>query len=196
MKALVIVDVQNDFLEKGSLAVPNGNEVIPIINKLQNKFDLIIATQDWHPKNHKSFATQHSNKKVFDQIELNGQTQTLWPTHCVQGTLGAEFHSDLNTNKIEAVFRKGMDLEIDSYSGFFDNGKQKNTGLFGYLNDRNIKEVVIVGLAADYCVYFTANDALELGFDTTIIKNATRAIDVENWARLKVLFQSKGGNIL
>ncbi|MFV0305947.1 MAG: bifunctional nicotinamidase/pyrazinamidase [Moheibacter sp.] len=196
MKALVIVDVQNDFLEKGSLAVPNGNEVIPIINKLQNKFDLIIATQDWHPKNHKSFATQHSNKKVFDQIELNGQTQTLWPIHCVQGTLGAEFHSDLNTNKIEAVFRKGMDLEIDSYSGFFDNGKQKNTGLFGYLNDRNIKEVVIVGLAADYCVYFTANDALELGFDTTIIKNATRAIDVENWARLKVLFQSKGGNIL
>lgn len=196
MKALIIVDVQNDFLEGGSLAVPNGNDVIPIINKIQNDFELIVATQDWHPINHKSFAANHLDKNEFEVIDLNGLQQVLWPVHCVQGSFGAEFHQDLNSNKIEAIFRKGMDAEIDSYSGFFDNGKRKNTGLFGYLKDRNVTEVFVCGLAADYCVQFTANDALNLGFKTTIIDNATKPIDGGNWEKIKTNFISEGGNII
>lgn len=195
MKALIIVDIQNDFLEGGSLAVNNGNDVIPIINSLQNEFDLIVATQDWHPQNHKSFAAQHPGKKEFELTELNGLPQVLWPIHCVQGSFGAEFHQDLETNKIETIFRKGMDTEIDSYSGFYDNGKRKNTGLLGYLEDRNVEEVFVAGLAADYCVYFTAKDALEAGFQTTIIESATRPIDAENWKNLKDEFKNLGGNI-
>lgn len=196
MKALIIVDVQNDFLEGGSLAVANGNEVIPIINNLQNDFELIVATQDWHPANHKSFAANHLDKKEFEVIDLNGLQQVLWPMHCVQGSFGAEFHEELNSNKIEAIFRKGMDAEIDSYSGFFDNGKRKNTGLFGYLKDRNVSEVFVCGLAADYCVQFTANDALDLDFKTTIIDVATKPIDGGNWEEIKINFKSKGGNII
>jgi len=196
MKALIIVDIQNDFLEGGSLAVPKGNEVIPVINETQKDFDLIIATQDWHPYNHKSFAAEHPGKKEFDVIDLNGLSQVLWPVHCVQGSFGAEFHKDLEMNSVEVVFRKGMDTETDSYSGFFDNGKRKNTGLFGYLKDRNVTEVFICGLAADYCVYFTANDALDLGFQATIIENATKPIDAENWEKIKMEFKAKGGVIL
>lgn len=196
MKALIIVDVQNDFLEGGSLSVPNGNKVIPVINQLQSDFELIIATQDWHPENHKSFAANHTDKKEFEEINLNGLKQTLWPVHCVQGSFGAEFHKDLITNKIEAVFRKGIDAEIDSYSGFFDNGKRKNTGLFGYLKDRNVTEVFVCGLAADYCVIFTANDALDLGFKTSIIDKATKPIDDGNWEDIKLGFISKNGQII
>lgn len=196
MKALIIVDVQNDFLKGGSLAVPNGNDVIPVINEIQNDFDLIIATQDWHPANHKSFAANHFDKNEFEVIDLNGLQQVLWPVHCVQGSFGAEFHQDLEINKIEAIFRKGMDAEIDSYSGFFDNGKRKSTGLFGYLKDRNVTEVFVCGLAADYCVQFTANDALNLGFKTTIIDNATKPIDGGNWEKIKINFISEGGNII
>lgn len=195
MKALIIVDIQNDFLEGGSLAVKDGDSIIPIVNEIQNDYDLVVATQDWHPENHKSFAAQHPDKNVFDVIDLNGLPQVLWPIHCVQGSFGAEFHKDLTTNKIEAIFRKGMDPEIDSYSGFYDNGKRKNTGLLGYLKDRKVDEVFVCGLAADYCVYFTAKDALEAGFNTTIIEFATRAIDAQNWGNLKVEFQNLGGNI-
>lgn len=195
MKALIIVDVQNDFLEGGSLAVPNGNDVIPIINELQKDFDLIVATQDWHPQNHKSFAAEHPNKNTFDLIDLNGLPQVLWPVHCVQGSFGAEFHKELETKKIETIFRKGMDTEIDSYSGFFDNGKRKNTGLLGFLKDRDVDEISVVGLAADYCVLYTAKDALEAGFQTTIIEEATRPIDPENWKNFKKEFQKLGGFI-
>lgn len=196
MKALIIIDIQNDFLKGGSLAVPNGNKVIPIINEIQNDFELIVATQDWHPENHESFAANHPDKNEFEEIDLNGLQQVLWPVHCVQGSFGAEFHSELNSNKIEAIFRKGMDTEIDSYSGFFDNGKRKNTGLFGYLKDRNVTEVFVCGLAADFCVQFTANDALNLGFKTTIIDNATKPIDGGNWEKIKTNFISEGGNII
>lgn len=196
MKALIIVDVQNDFLEGGSLAVPDGNTVIPIINEIQNDFELIVATQDWHPENHKSFAKNHPDKNEFEIIDLNGLQQVLWPVHCVQGSFGAEFHKDLEINKIEAIFRKGMDSEIDSYSGFFDNGKRKNTGLFGYLKDRNVTEVFVCGLAADFCVQFTANDALDLGFKTTIIGNAAQPIDENNWEQIKLNFISKNGNYI
>ena len=195
MKTLIIVDIQNDFLEGGSLTVPNGNEVIPVINRIQKDFDLVIATQDWHPCNHKSFAAEHPGKKEFEVIDLNGLRQVLWPVHCVQGSFGAEFHKDLKMNSAEAIFRKGMDTEIDSYSGFFDNGKRKDTGLFGYLKDRKVSEVYVCGLAADYCVYFTANDALDLGFQTTIIEEATKPIDMENWNKIKTNFVAKGGAI-
>lgn len=196
MKALLIVDIQNDFLAGGSLAVPHGNKVIPAINRLQNDFDLVVATQDWHPHQHKSFAANHPGKNEFETTDLNGLQQVLWPVHCVQGSFGAELHKDLNVHKIEAIFRKGMDAEIDSYSGFFDNGKRRNTGLSGYLKDRRVSEVFVCGLAADYCVYFTANDALDLGFRATIIESATKPIDPENWKKLKEDFKEKGGEIL
>lgn len=196
MKTLIIVDIQNDFLEGGSLAVPNGNDVIPVLNEIQKDFDLIVATQDWHPQNHKSFAAEHPGKNEFEVIDLNGLQQVLWPVHCVQGSFGAEFHQDLEKNNIEAIFRKGMDPEIDSYSGFYDNGKRKNTGLFGYLKDRKVSEVFVAGLAADFCVYFTANDAIDLGFKTTIIEEASKPINAENWEKLKLDFKQKGGNIV
>ena len=196
MKTLIIVDIQNDFLEGGSLAVPNGNDVIPVLNEIQKDFELILATQDWHPQNHKSFAAEHPGKNEFEVIDLNGLQQVLWPVHCVQGSFGAEFHQDLEKNNIEAIFRKGMDPEIDSYSGFYDNGKLKNTGLFGYLKDRKVSEVFVAGLAADFCVYFTANDAIDLGFKTTIIEEASKPINAENWEKLKLDFKQKGGNIV
>lgn len=196
MKALIVVDIQNDFLQGGSLAVPVGNEIIPVINSIQEKFDLVVATQDWHPKGHKSFASQHSNKSVYDKIDLNGIEQVLWPDHCVQGTVGAEISSELNQNKIEAIFRKGMNTIIDSYSGFYDNGKLKCTGLGDFLKGRGVKEIFVCGLAADYCVYFTAKDALELGFTSTIIENATKAIDVSNFENIKRNFIQSGGNII
>lgn len=196
MKALIVVDIQNDFLQGGSLAVPVGNEIIPVINSIQEKFDLVVATQDWHPKGHKSFSSQHSNKSVYDKIDLNGIEQVLWPDHCVQGTVGAEISSELNQNKIEAIFRKGMNTTIDSYSGFYDNGKLKCTGLGDFLKGRGVKEIFVCGLAADYCVYFTAKDALELGFTSTIIENATKAIDVSNFENIKRNFIQSGGNII
>ncbi|MXO31579.1 bifunctional nicotinamidase/pyrazinamidase [Apibacter sp. B2912] len=196
MKALIVVDIQNDFLQGGSLAVQGGNEIIPVINSIQGKFDLVVATQDWHPKGHKSFASQHSNKSVYDKIDLNGIEQVLWPDHCVQGTFGAEISSELNQNKIEAIFRKGINTTIDSYSGFYDNGKLKFTGLGDFLKGRGMKEIFICGLAADYCVYFTAKDALELGFTSTIIENATKAIDVSNFENIKRNFIQSGGSII
>ena len=193
MNALIIVDVQNDFLPSGALAVKDGDLVIPVINGLQNKFDLVVATQDWHPEDHKSFASSHPGKKVFEEIILDGLPQVLWPDHCVQETAGAEFSSKLNTKKIEAIFRKGMDKNIDSYSGFFDNGKKKVTGMGDYLKGRGVTAIFVTGLAADYCVNFTALDGLQLGFQSTIITDATRAIDEENLKKAMHEFLSKGG---
>lgn len=196
MKALIIVDVQNDFLEGGSLAVPHGNEIIPIINKIQREYDLVIATQDWHPVNHQSFASEHPDRKEFDVIELVGLQQVLWPKHCVQGTFGAEFHKDLNTDLIEVIFRKGMNIEIDSYSGFYDNEKRKNTGMAGFLKDRNVTEVTVCGLAADFCVYYTAKDAIDLGFKTNILLDATKPIDSNNWILIQSELKDRGCNLL
>ena len=193
MNALIIVDVQNDFLPGGALAVKEGDLVIPVINGLQNKFDLVVATQDWHPEDHKSFASSHPGKKVFEEITLDGLPQILWPDHCVQETAGAEFSSKLNTKKIEAIFRKGMDKNIDSYSGFFDNGKKKATGMGDYLKGRGVTAIYVTGLAADYCVNFTALDGLQLGFQSTIITDATRAIDGENFKKILEIFKSNGG---
>jgi nicotinamidase/pyrazinamidase len=191
MNALIIVDVQNDFLPGGALAVKDGDTIIPVINKIQKKFDLVAATQDWHPADHKSFASAHPGKKVFEEIILDGLPQVLWPDHCVQQTDGAEFSSRLNTQKIEAIFRKGMDKNIDSYSGFFDNGKKKATGMAYYLKGRGITAISVCGLAADYCVYFTALDGMELGFESTIITNATKAINPENFEKLLKDFKAK-----
>jgi len=196
MKALLLIDIQNDFLPGGALAVRNGDEIIPVCNELQKHFDLVVATQDWHPASHKSFASNNANKKPFDVIDLDGLQQVLWPNHCMQGTEGAKFSEQLSMNKVEAIFRKGMNAEIDSYSGFYDNGHRKSTGLADYLKGRNVTEVYLAGLAGDYCVYYTAKDALHEGFKTYLIEDATRAIDVEGFAKAKEDIRNKGGKII
>ena len=196
MKALLLIDIQNDFIPGGSLAVPGGDEIIHLVNELQSQFELIVATQDWHPADHKSFAANHSGKNVFDKIDLDGFGQVLWPAHCVQGTVGAEFATMLNTNKVEAIFRKGTDPEIDSYSGFYDNGHRKSTALADYLRGKQVTELYIAGLAADFCVYYTAKDAIQAGFTAYIIEDAVRAISEEGFKKAKIDITSKGGKII
>lgn len=196
MNVLILVDIQNDFIPGGSLPVPKGNEIIQLVNELQDSFELVVATQDWHPASHKSFATQHPGKKQSETISLHGLDQVLWPDHCVQGTNGAEFHSDLHMNKVEAVFRKGMNPDIDSYSGFYDNGHKKSTGLAGYLRDRGIKKVYVCGLAADYCVAYTAKDALTENFESYVIEDATRAIDTIGYSKIKEEIITSGGQYI
>ncbi|WP_296700851.1 bifunctional nicotinamidase/pyrazinamidase [Algoriphagus sp.] len=177
--ALIIVDVQNDFLPNGALAVHDGDQVIPIINKLQKEFQFIVATQDFHPADHGSFAANHSGKKISEFVTLGGLNQILWPVHCVQGTFGAEFHKDLNQDNWKAVFQKGKNKEVDSYSGFFDNARKESTGLADYLMKERIKKVYITGLALDYCVKFTALDAHSLGFETYLIVDSSRAVNID-----------------
>ena len=179
MKALVVVDIQNDFLPGGALAVSQGDTIIPVVNELMNAFDLVVATQDWHPADHESFASNHHGKKIGDIIDLHGLDQVLWPDHCIQHTNGAAFAGALNTSLIKRTFRKGTDSRVDSYSGFFDNGKKHDTGLCSYLKDYQVNEVFIVGLATDYCVKFTALDAASLGFKTTVILDAVRAVNLQ-----------------
>lgn len=192
MKALILIDIQNDFIPGGSLAVPKGEEIIPVVNDLQEKFDLVVATQDWHPQNHISFASNHGGKEPFDKIDLGDMEQILWPDHCVQNSEGAEFHSGLKTTKVEAVIRKGMDPKIDSYSGFYDNGHKKSTGLAGYLKEKGVNELYFTGLAADVCVYFSIKDGLKEGFSATLIEDATRALDDNKFAEMKKELQDKG----
>lgn len=196
MKALIVADIQNDFLPGGSLVVMDGDVIIPVISNLVSLFDLVIALQDWHPANHKSFASMHQGKKPLDVIDLNGLQQTLWPDHCIQGTKGAEFSTSFTMNKIEAIFRKGTDPEIDSYSGFYDNGHRKSTGLAGYLREKNVTEVYVTGLAGDFCVYLTAMDSLSERFSTIIIEDATKPINAENFKAAMKNFVSKGGKII
>jgi nicotinamidase/pyrazinamidase len=178
MKCLILVDLQNDFLPGGALPVPDGDAVIPLANRLQAAFPLVVATQDWHPANHGSFAANHPGKRPFDQIDLNGLPQTLWPVHCVQNTMGAELAPALNQDHIANVFTKGTDPAIDSYSGFFDNGHRKATGLQEWLETRAVGEVYLCGLATDYCVKFTALDARRLGFNTYLIEDASRGVNL------------------
>ncbi len=178
-KALIIVDVQNDFIPGGSLAVPEGDQVVGVINDLQLRFDLVIATQDWHPPHHGSFASNHPGKKPGEVIRLNGLTQILWPDHCVQDSLGAQFVQGLQADRITKIFRKGTDPEVDSYSGLFDNGHRKDTGLGDYLKDQKVDDVYIVGLATDYCVKFTALDCRNLGFRTHILQAGCRAVNLQ-----------------
>ncbi len=177
-KALVLVDIQNDFIPGGALAVDKGDEIIPIVNLLQKKFELVVATQDWHPANHKSFASNNGGKKPGDIIDLNGLPQILWSDHCIQGSEGAEFHKDLHREKWAAIFQKGKNSEIDSYSGFYDNARRGDTGMGAYLKEKGVEQVFICGLALDYCVKFTAMDSESLGFDTMVITDATRAVNL------------------
>jgi nicotinamidase/pyrazinamidase len=179
MKTLILVDIQNDFLPGGALAVPDGDKVISAANRLQPRFSLVIATQDWHPQDHGSFAANHPGRKPYEQGNLNGLPQTLWPVHCVQNTRGAELASALNRERIAKIFRKGTDPEIDSYSGFFDNGHRKATGLGDWLKEKGATEVYVCGLATDYCVKFTALDARQLGFKTYLIEDASRGVNLQ-----------------
>jgi len=196
MKTLVIIDVQNDFIPGGSLAVPEGDQIVVLINKLQEEFDLVIATQDWHPRDHSSFAANHPGKSEFEKIEIHGQEQVLWPVHCVQNSDGARFHPDLKSAKIETIFRKGTSKEIDSYSGFYDNAHLKSTGLAGYLKEKGADELYFCGLAAEYCVYFSVMDALKEGFSATLIEDATRPLDVEDFQQAKENILEAGGKII
>lgn len=193
--ALIIVDVQNDFLPGGSLAVKEGDQIIPVINKLQEKFDRVIVTQDFHPVDHKSFASNHPEKAVGELIELDGLEQMLWPDHCIQGSEGTEFHKDLSKEKWTKVFQKGMNPEVDSYSGFFDNAKRGDTGLNEYLKDQGIDTLYITGLAQDFCVKFTALDAVSLGFKTFLISDATRAVNVSTQDGENALEQMKEAGV-
>lgn len=179
MRALILVDIQNDFVPGGALAVAEGDQIVPIVNQLQGQFDLVVATQDWHPADHGSFAAHHPGKNPGEMIDLHGLPQVLWPVHCVQGTEGAAFVENLQMGTVADVFVKGTDPGIDSYSGFFDNGRRKATGLGDYLKDKGVEKVYVVGLATDYCVKFTALDAASLGFDTYVISDATRAVNLQ-----------------
>ncbi|MHA1269711.1 MAG: bifunctional nicotinamidase/pyrazinamidase [Candidatus Helarchaeota archaeon] len=179
--AFIIIDVQNDFIPGGSLAVEKGDEIIDGINKVAKIFKehnaKIILTQDWHPINHSSFASAHPDKNPFDEFNENGIGPVLWPDHCVQGTKGAEFHPTLNTNIANAIIRKGTNLKIDSYSGFIENDGKTLTGLSGYLKSLNINRIFLAGLALDFCVYYTAIDGKKLGFNVFFIIDLTRGID-------------------
>jgi len=195
MKALIVVDIQNDFLPGGALAVNEGDQVVDLVNELMKKFDLVVATQDWHPEGHGSFASQYTGKQIGEQIMFNGLNQVLWPDHCIQNSFGAEFSKAINVSAFHQIIQKGTDLLIDSYSGFFDNGKKKKTGLNNYLNDRNIDMVFVVGLATDYCVKFTAVDAAELGYRTFVISDATKAVNLHEGDFEKSLEEMKGRGI-
>lgn len=177
MNALILVDIQNDFLPGGALAVPRGDEVIAPANRLQARFDLVVATQDWHPADHGSFAAHHPGRQPGEAIELGGLPQVLWPVHCVQGTRGAEFPAELDTSRVAGMFRKGTDPGIDSYSGFFDNGRRQATGLDAYLRERGVSHVYVAGLATDYCVKATAIDARWLGYRVTLVEDACRGVE-------------------
>jgi nicotinamidase/pyrazinamidase len=179
MKTLIIVDLQNDFLPGGALPVPHGDEVIPLANELQRQFNLVVATKDWHPPDHGSFAANHPGKKPGDRIILDGIQQILWPVHCVQNTHGAEFAPAFDTSRIAHVFHKGIERNIDSYSTFFDNAHRRHTGLADYLKKRAIKDIYLLGLALDYCVKYSALDARHLGLNTYVILDGCRGIELE-----------------
>jgi len=177
--ALILVDLQNDFLPGGALGVPGGDEVIPLANRLMDDFEIIVATQDWHPPDHGSFAANHPGRQVFESIDLHGLPQTLWPVHCVQGTPGAEFAPGLDAGRITRVFRKGTRPEVDSYSGLFDNGRRHSTGLAEWLREQGVTRVTVCGIATDYCVKFTALDAVAEGFDVTLHLPACRGVNLQ-----------------
>jgi nicotinamidase/pyrazinamidase len=196
MNALIIIDAQNDFMPGGRLAVPDGNLIVPVINRVQGHFDLVVATQDWHPENHKSFASNHKDKKAFDTMDLHGVLQTLWPDHCIQGSTGAELHNDINTGRIAAIFRKGMDPEIDSYSGFYDNNHQLSTGLSGYLKDKGVADLYFCGLAADICVYYSILDSIVEVFSATLIEDASRPLLPDRFDDIKCEIAKLGVRII
>jgi nicotinamidase/pyrazinamidase len=175
---LIVVDVQNDFCPGGALAVPRGGDIVPLVNRVANTFDHVVLTQDWHPPGHQSFASSHPGRKPYDTIQLDYGAQVLWPDHCVQGSWGAEFRRDLQIPRAELVLRKGYRHAIDSYSAFYENDCKTPTGLAGYLRERGLREVFLVGLAFDFCVRYSAEDAHRESFAVTVIEDACRSIDV------------------
>jgi nicotinamidase/pyrazinamidase len=178
MKALILVDIQNDFLPGGALAVPGGDEIVSLANDLMEEFEIVVATQDWHPPDHGSFAANHSGKEVFESIDLDGLPQTLWPVHCVNDSPGAEFAPGLDVSRITRVFQKGTRPEVDSYSGFHDNGRRQSTGMAEWLSEQGVTHLTVCGLATDYCVKFTALDAVREGFQVTLALAASRGVDL------------------
>jgi nicotinamidase/pyrazinamidase len=194
--ALIIIDVQNDFCPGGKLAVSGGDDVVPLINKLSTQFDHVVMTQDWHPADHSSFASQHKGAEVFTQIAMPYGPQTIWPDHCIIGTAGADFHRDVEVPNVELIIRKGFRRSIDSYSAFFENDHETPTGLGGYLKERGFSKITCVGLAFDYCVRYSAEDAKALGFDVSVIEAATRAIDLNGSAEATRLSFKQRGIIL
>jgi nicotinamidase/pyrazinamidase len=177
-KALLLIDIQNCFIPGGTLAVPHGDEVIPEANKLQQQFEHVIATQDWHPAGHKSFAVNHPGHHVYERVDLDGLEQVLWPAHAIQNTVDADFAPGLDRAKWGKVIRKGMNPDIDSYSAFFDNGHKLKTELDDYLKAQQITDIHVVGLATDYCVKFSVLDALELGYQVVVHRNACRGVNL------------------
>lgn len=198
MKALLLVDLQNDFLPGGALPVPHGNEIIPIVEEIVHyPFDLIVATKDWHPANHGSFANNHPHKNIGEHITLAGVEQILWPAHCVQGTWGSEFAAGWDTTQIDKVIYKGTDPNIDSYSTFYDNSERMSTGLEFFFQEKSVKEIYVAGLATDYCVKFSVLDALRLGFKPYVIVDACRGIDLNDLDSEKSLqLMQKAGAVL
>lgn len=178
MDALLLVDIQNDFMPYGALPVAEGDAVVPVANRLMDRFELVVATQDWHPADHASFAVNHPGTEPGQVIELGGIEQVLWPPHCVQHEPGAGFHSALDIGPVRHVVRKGVHREIDSYSGFFENDRETPTGLEGYLRDRGVERITLLGLATDYCVKYTALDGAALGFEVTVVADGCRAVEL------------------
>jgi nicotinamidase/pyrazinamidase len=178
MRALILVDLQNDFLPGGALAVARGDETIAVANRLMPKFGHVVATQDWHPAEHQSFAAQHEGRRPGELVELHGLPQVLWPVHCVQGSAGADFAPGLELDKVHAIFQKGQDPTVDSYSGFFDNGRRHDTGLASHLRERGVSEVWVMGLATDYCVKWTALDARDQGFEVVFVEDGSRGVEL------------------
>lgn len=192
-KALIVIDVQNDFCPGGALAVPGGNDIVSGINALMGSFDAVILTQDWHPQGHSSFATSHASKAPYDLVEMPYGPQVLWPDHCVQGSLGAALHADLNADRADLIIRKGYNPAIDSYSAFFENDQTTPTGLEGYLRSRGLTDLTLVGLATDFCINFSALDAAKLGFDVTVDLSLCRAIDLDGSLDAALLGMKQAG---
>ena len=198
MRALAIIDLQNDFCPGGALAVRHGDEVVPVANRLSPLFPLVVASQDWHPPEHGSFARNRPGRQPYELDELGGLPQVLWPAHCVQGTHGAAFHPAFDRTYVTRVFQKGTDPTIDSYSAFYDNGRRKSTGLADYLREQGVHELTIMGLATDYCVRFTALDGLWLGFDITVVEDGCRAVELADGDGARAIdeMRSAGATIL
>ncbi len=199
-RALILVDIQPDFMPGGALAVPEGDAILPIVRALIDRHDLVVATQDWHPGDHGSFAANHVGRSPGELIDLHGLTQVLWPVHCVQASPGAELSDGLGERRerIAQVFRKGTDPTVDSYSGFFDNGRRKPTGMAEWLRAQGVEALTVVGLATDYCVKFTALDAIELGFATTVVRDACRAVNLSpgDGERALADIEAAGGRVI
>ena len=192
-EALLVIDVQNDFCPKGALAVAGGDMIIQQINAAMDKFDIVVLTQDWHPNDHKSFASSHENKSPFDIVEMFYGDQVLWPDHCIQGSMGARFHPDLNHTRADVIIRKGSNPEVDSYSAFYENDKVTPTGLHGFLKNRDVTKLTLVGLATDYCVAFSALDAEKLGYAVTVRLDMARGIDTDGSLEAAIDKMSKAG---